>query len=251
MSIDNISIVMIAKDAQATIEASLNSLVEFDEVIVYLNNSSDDTEIIASSYPNVKVIEGEFRGFGETKNRATSYASNDWILSLDSDEVLSEEFIINLSQSPLDEKSVYAILRSNYYKNKEIKYCWGGDEITRLYHRQHTGFNDNKVHEFIREEGLKSSLIKGEVKHFPYASISDFIIKLDRYSSEFAKDNVGKKHSSPLKAILNAKYSFFRTYILKRGFLDGYAGLVIAFSHMATNFYKYMKLYEANRELKK
>ncbi|MGB3750645.1 MAG: glycosyltransferase family 2 protein, partial [Arcobacteraceae bacterium] len=62
--------------------------------------------------------------------------------------------------------------------------------------------------------------------------------------------NVGRKKSSPLKAILNAKFSFFKTYFLKRGFLDGYAGLIIAFSHMATNFYKYIKLYELNKEIK-
>jgi hypothetical protein len=72
--------------------------------------------------------------------------------------------------------------------------------------------------------------------------------KLDIYSSEFARDNVGKKQSSPIKAVLNGGFSFFKTYFMKRGFLDGYAGLVIAFSHMATNFYKYIKLYELNQK---
>ncbi len=90
--------------------------------------------------------------------------------------------------------------------------------------------------------------IDGTVKHFPYANITDFIMKLDRYSTIYAEDNVGKKCASPIKAITNAHFSFFKTYFLKRGFLDGYAGLLIAFSHMATNFYKYMKLYEANKE---
>jgi len=88
------------------------------------------------------------------------------------------------------------------------------------------------------------------MKHYSYMSISDFIIKLDRYSTLFANDNVGKKSSSPAKAFFNGLYSFFRTYILKRGFLDGYAGLIIAFSHFATNFYKYIKLYELNLEQK-
>ena len=251
MSIDNISVVMIAKDAEKSIKKSLDSLKAFDEVIVYINNSSDNTELIASTYPNVKVIDGEFIGFGETKNIASSYASNDWILSLDSDEVLSDNFIANLSRKTLNTKSLYSILRSNYYKDKEIKYCWGGDEIVRLYNKRETSFNKNKVHEFIIEDGLKLEKIDGEVQHFPYNNLSDFIIKLDRYSTEFAQDNAGKKESSPLKAILNSQYSFIKTYIFKRGFLDGYAGLVIAFSHTATNFYKYMKLYEANEELKK
>jgi hypothetical protein len=93
--------------------------------------------------------------------------------------------------------------------------------------------------------------LHGILRHYPYTSITDFIIKLERYSTIYAQDNAGKKSSSPTKAFFNGVFSFLKTYILKRGFLDGYAGLIIAFSHMATNFYKYMKLYELNCELKK
>ena len=89
------------------------------------------------------------------------------------------------------------------------------------------------------------------MEHYPYSTVTDFIVKLDRYSTKFAQDNVGRKSSSPLKAFFNSQFSFLKTYFIKRGFLDGYAGLVIAFSHMATNFYKYIKLYELNKELKK
>ena len=251
MLIDSISVVMIAKDAASTIGISLESLKSFSEVIVYLNNSSDETEDIAKTYVNVKIIHGEFIGFGPTKNVAASYASNDWILSLDTDEVLDQRFVEYVQQLHLKEDTVYTILRSNYYKDKEIKHCWGNDVIVRLYHRNRTSFTNSKVHEKILDTTMKVESLKGEVKHFPYAGLSDFIMKIDRYSSLFADANVGKKSSSPAKAILNAKFSFIKTYFLKKGFLDGYAGLIIAFSHMATNFYKYMKLYEANKELKK
>jgi hypothetical protein len=98
---------------------------------------------------------------------------------------------------------------------------------------------------------MNKEMIEGSIQHFPYQTITDFIMKLDSYSTIYAKDNAGKKASSPSKAILNAHFSFFKTYILKKGFLDGYPGLIIAFSHMATNFYKYMKLYEMNKALKK
>jgi hypothetical protein len=104
------------------------------------------------------------------------------------------------------------------------------------------------VHEKVLSDGLKIKPLIGFVNHYPYNNISDFIKKLDTYSSEFALDNIGKKSSSPIRAVLNGGFSFFKTYFLKRGFLDGYAGLVIAFSHMATNFYKYIKLYELNRK---
>ncbi len=248
---DNITVVIIAKNAQSTISKTLKSLESFTEVVLYLNDCNDDTKKIASTYKNVKIIEGSFIGFGDTKNKASSYAKNDWILSLDSDEVLSEDFIKNLNEIVLEDKTIYKILRSNYYKDIEVKHCWGKDEIVRLYNRKKTSFNSNKVHEHILEKDYKIVLLKGYVKHYPYSNLHDFIIKLDNYSSLFAEDKKGKKSSSPTKAFFNAMFSFFKTYILKGGFLDGYVGLIIAYSHMSTNFYKYMKLYEANKDLKK
>ena len=251
MLIKHITPVIIAKDAQSTIALCLNGLLCFEEVILYLNESSDETEKIAQTYKNVKIVQGRFDGFGSTKNRAITFSSKSWILSLDSDEVLSEDFTKYLSQVTLDDTCVYKLIRSNFYKENEIKYCWGKDNIVRLFHKEKTSFSNDKVHEYVIEDGFTMKVLDGVVQHYPYTCMSDFIVKLDRYSTLFAQDNVGNKKSSPLKAILNAHYSFFKTYILKRGFLDGYAGLVIAFSHMATNLYKYMKLYEMNKVLQK
>ena len=248
--IDNISVVIIAKNAQNTIQSTLDSLIDFEEVIIYLNNSTDKTDLIVKKFSNVKVIDGDFLGFGETKNKASTYAKNNWILSLDADEILSKEFVVTLQNIKLDKKSVYSILRLNYYKDIQIKYCWGDDIIIRLYNREKTRFTPNKVHENIISDNFIIKQIDGIVKHYPYSTITDFIIKLDRYSTIFAQENKGIKQSSPLKAILNSQFSFFKTYFLKRGFLDGYSGLIIAFSHMATNFYKYIRLYELNQELK-
>ena len=245
--IAHISCVLIAKNAESTIKKVLDSLRSFEDVVLYSNNSTDNTDKIASAYPNVNLIQGDFLGFGPTKNKAAGYAKNSWILSLDADEVLSDIFIGNLENLILDNQKAYSILRANYYKDTQIKHCWGNDIITRLYNRDTTSFTNLKVHEYIKTDNLHIQQIAGIVQHYPYATITDFIIKLDRYSTIFAEDNIGK-NSSPLKAILNAQFSFFKTYILKRGFLDGYSGLVIAFSHMATNFYKYIKLYELNKE---
>ena len=247
----DISVVMIAKDAQETIGATLDSLLEFSDVVVYLNNSVDSTKEIAQSYSNVNIVEGEFLGFGPTKTRAADFAKNDWILSLDSDEVLPKDFVDTLSRMKLDESCVYAIDRVNFYKTTKIKHCWANDIIVRLYSKKLTSFDDANVHEKVMSDGFEVVVIKDEVFHYPYQSISDFIVKLDRYSSIFANEHVGKKNSSPSKAFFNGSFSFFKTYFLKKGFLDGYAGLVIAFSHMATNFYKYIKLYELNKEQKK
>ena len=246
-NIENISCVIIVKDAASSIKKTLDSLLSFEDVVVYDNGSTDGTLEILKSYANVNVIQGDFLGFGPTKNRAVSFAKNDWVLSLDADEVLSNEFVTNLMNIDLDENSIYTILRENYYKDVHVKHCWGNDVIVRVFNRQKTLFTDEKVHEKVIEKGFNTLPIEGAVRHYPYSTITDFIIKLDRYSTIFANDNAKKKNSSPTKAIFNGIFSFIKTYFIKRGFLDGYAGLVIAFSHMATNFYKYIKLYELNK----
>ena len=246
-TIQNISCVIIVKNADSTIKQTLDSLNSFRDVVVYDNGSTDNTLKIIKNYENINLVQGDFSGFGPTKNKALSFAKNEWILSLDADEILSDEFINNLKNIDLDEQTIYSILRENYYKNIHVKHCWGNDIIIRIFNRTKTQFTNEKVHEKVIDNDFKTEQIKGAVKHYPYSTITDFIIKLDRYSTIFANDNAGKKSSSPLKAILNAVFSFIKTYFFKKGFLDGYAGLVIAFSHMATNFYKYIKLYELNK----
>lgn len=247
---NKISIVMIVKNGAQTIQRSLESLEDFDDVVVYDNGSQDNTVEIASKYKNVNLIKGDFLGFGETKNRASSYAKHDWILILDSDEVIDKELNETLKNLALDENSIYLLNFKAFYKEIQIKHCgWNNQKIRRLYNRQKTKFNSNKVHENIIDENMQIKEIKnGNILHYSYRNISDFIVKTDRYSTLFAQNNVGKKSSSPLKAISNALYTFIKTYFFKKGFLDGYAGLIISFTHMSVNFYKYIKLYELNKE---
>lgn len=246
-----VSAVMIVRNGAKTIRRSLESLNAFDDVIVYDNGSTDGTLTIAKDFSNVRVIEGFFDGFGTTKNRAAAYAKHDWVLIIDSDEVVDEALLQALQTNKLDPNTIYIVNFLAYYKEIPIRHSgWNNQKIRRLYNKTVTRFNDNAVHENIIDEGMTKAPIGGNIKHYSYSSISDFIVKLDRYSTLFAQDNVGKRRSSPAKAFFNGLYSFFRTYVLKRGFLDGYAGLIIAFSHAATNFYKYIKLYEMNLDVK-
>ena len=248
----NISAVVLAKNNEATIQKTLQSLEAFDDVVVYDNGSTDRSKEIAQSFSNVHLVQGEFRGFGWTKNRATQYAKHEWVIIVDSDEVLDAQLLHTLQHKELIKTTVYLLNFKAYYKNIEIKHCgWNNQKIKRLYNKSITQYNNNDVHEDIITTGLKLEELRGNVEHYSYQSIEQFINKANTYSTLFAQNNAGKKSSSPAKAFFNGLYSFFRTYVLKRGFLDGYAGLIIAFSHMATNFYKYMKLYELNCELKK
>lgn len=248
--IRNISAVIIIKDGEKTIKRTLQSLTKFENVVVYDNGSSDNTIEIVKSFSNVNLVNGSFSGFGPTKNRASSYALHDWIFSLDSDEVVSNELLKEIQALNLKDNIVYKLLRVNFYKKQKITHCWGKDNLVRIYNRMQTQFNNNNVHEEVLTNNLTVQTLSGNLLHFPYSSISSFIQKFDQYSDEFAGQYAGKKKSSPSLALFNSFYCFFKTYFLKRAFLDGYPGLVIAFSHAATNFYKYIKLYEANQSLK-
>lgn len=250
--IKNISVAVLTKNNERTIENTLNSLVDFEDVVVYDNGSTDKTMEIAKKFPNVNLVQGDFKGFGWTKNKAASYSKNDWVMIIDSDEVVNKDLLEELKTKKLDDNTVYRLNSNGYYKNIRVKYCGWTLTVKRLYNRKITSFNNEvQIHEYIVSDGLKEEVLKGSINHYSYHSISEFIIKADRYSTLFASNNAGKKSSSPIKAFFNGIYSFFRTYILKQGFRDGYVGLIIAYSHMVTNFYKYIKLYEANKELKK
>lgn len=94
--IDKITPVIMVKDGAKTIARCLNSLEHFKEVVIYLNNTTDNTKEICASFANVKLVEGEFTNYSDTRNRAAEYASSDWIIIIDSDEWLDQDAVIGL-----------------------------------------------------------------------------------------------------------------------------------------------------------
>lgn len=246
----NISVCIIVKNARYTIKECLDSLKDFDEVILLDNGSSDDTLTIAREFCNVRIFESEFIGFGALKNLALSYAKNDWILSLDSDEVLESNTIEYLKNITLDANNIYAISRKNLYNGEWIKACgWYPDYVYRIFNKTHTRFNDNIVHEsvMIQKDStiLKIPMHNGAIKHYAYDNIAHLLEKMQYYSSLWAEQNTHKQ-SSPLKAIFRGLWSFIRSYFFKKGFIYGYRGFIISVCNGLGTFFKYMKLYEIN-----
>jgi glycosyltransferase involved in cell wall biosynthesis len=248
---NRISAVMIVRNGSRTLAKALDSLREFDDVVVFDNGSTDGSQAIARRYRNVQLHTGQFEGFGPTKNKAASLAKHDWVLIIDADEAVESTLSGAIHDARLDPKCIYILNFKAFYQGYQVRHCgWNDQKIRRLYNRTYTEFTANHVHENLIDTNMKlEELAGGNMLHDSYENLTDFIMKVDRYSTLYAESNSGKKRAGPVKAITNAVYSFFRTYVVKRGFLDGHVGLVIAFSHMATNFYKYMKLYEANKAL--
>lgn len=251
MNLKNISVTVLTKNSQQYIQEVLQALAPFGEVLLYDTGSTDQTMIIAKSFPNVRILQSTFIGFGPTHNLASEAASNDWILSIDSDEVASPEMIQSIADLKENPQAVYAFPRNNYFNGKFIKWCgWYPDRQYRLYNRTKTRFSDAQVHEAIIIENLSTVTLNGPIIHYSYASIADFLSKMQAYSTLFAQQNKHKKTSSLIKAIGHGLFAFLKSYIIKRGFLGGYEGFVISAYNGHTAYYKYLKLYEINNTSK-
>jgi len=243
-----ITATILAKNAKKHIEESLSSLYFVDEIVVLDDGSTDGTLEIAAKFANVKIYTQErFEGFGKAHQKMEALSCNDWILSIDSDEVVSKELANEIMGEKLDKNTVYKISFDNYYRGKHIKGCgWSPDYKYRLYNRTVTGFDDKEVHENITLAGLKIKELKHPAKHYSFDSAADFLRKIQNYSDLYAKEYAGKKNSSVAKAVFRSFFAFFKSYIVKKGFLDGYGGFIVSCYNASGVFWKYMKLYEAN-----
>lgn len=250
--IDSISAVIITKDAAATLTDTLNSLRSFREVIILDNGSQDNTEIIAKQYKNVSFHIGTFDGFGPTKNKAVRLSTNDWVLSLDADECISDELLASIkhwkASTPPNHYGV--VLRKNLFMGKVVcRGGWGNDQLIRLFNKTHFLFNNNCVHESvaISNDGKKVQL-NGTLQHNAVQDIGQFLSKVNRYSELRHIDLLSRnKVPSLLMILLKANFAFFRSYILQMGILEGWRGLVIAYSNANGVFFKYMKAYAAKK----
>ena len=244
---NNISVVLITKNSDKTLKASLESLKAFDDVIIYDNGSSDTSLDIAKSFDNVQLHQGEFFGFGKTKAHAVSLAKHPWVFSLDSDETITPELSEELLNMHLEKSSVYYVRRDNFYNGRHIKCCgWYPEKIVRLFNKEKTNFDDSVVHEKIEVKDLALKNLKNPITHHSFHSVSDFLDKIQKYSEIYAQEHKGKKSSSILKAILRGKSMFIKSYIIKGGFKCGFEGFVISFFAGLGTCVKYLKLREKN-----
>lgn len=249
---DPISVTVLTKNSQKYLREVLNALKDFNEVLVYDTGSTDNSLKIASEFPNTTILERHFVGFGPTHNVASNSARNNWILSIDSDEVVTKELANEISNLSLQSGCVYSFPRHNEYKGKWIKWCgWYPDRQIRLYNRTETQFTDALVHESIMVKDFKEIKLEHPIRHYSYAHVADFLEKMQSYSTLFAKQYHGLRSSSTLTAALHGIFAFFKSYILKRGFLGGAEGFEISVYNGNTAFYKYLKLAEMNEKLAK
>lgn len=241
-----VSVVIITRNASPTLATTLDSLNEFEEIVIYDNGSSDDTLSIALSYPNVSLHQGDFFGFGLTKRYATSLAKNDWILSIDADEKPNDVLIDSLREwlVSANTQDVGETLRENWMLGRPVRHAgWGNDWLVRLFNRNEHNFNDAMVHEAVAvDDKTNIKRLPGCIEHAAVLDLSQFLEKINRYSSIRSRSGKLKKYS-PVIIFLKSIFAFIRTYFFQLGLLDGWRGLVIAVANANGVFWKYIKFY--------
>ena len=244
----SLSVVIVCKNEAGIIGRTLESLQGLtDDIIVYDNGSTDNTIEVVRQF-TIQLHQGNWEGFGKTKNKANVLAKYDWILSLDADEAIDEELKQSLLALPLDNtKLLYQIKYKNFLGNKYLKYGeWGSDKHTRLFNRKTISWDDAPVHEqLIIPADAVINIVKGYILHYTMKDIKDYAAKMVNYAMLNAEKyfRQGKK-ASWLKLRVSPGFSFFSNYILKAGFLDGHTGYVCAKMTAYYTFLKYARLKE-------
>jgi glycosyltransferase involved in cell wall biosynthesis len=242
-----LSVILITRNEEANLEDCLASLEGIAQQIVIVDtNSSDRTLVIAQKYGVMIAQPSDWPGFGPQKNRALDLATGDWVLSLDADErltpALRSEVLTAIHHSA--QIDCFAIPRLSWYCGRFIRHSgWSPDYVDRLFKRGTARFSDDLVHERLIPEGAVAKL-ENPMLHYSFRNFSQVLSKIDRYSSASAEQAYSRgKRSSPCKAILHGFWAFFKTYVLKAGFLDGKHGLALAISNGEGSYYRYMKIW--------
>jgi glycosyltransferase involved in cell wall biosynthesis len=249
-----LSIVIITYNEEENIARCLESVKELaSEIVVVDSLSADRTEELCRSY-GCRFIRREFDGYGTQKQFAVDQASSDWVLSLDADEVLSDELrreIRETMEQPVIKETGFELRRSLVYLGKILRHGGAGNEYhLRLFNRRYGQFTQVKVHESIRVSG-KTRRLKGEFLHYSYRNLSHHVEKLNSYTSGAAEEYVqkGKKYPAWWVAI-KFPVSFMQFYCCKGGFLDGYPGFIWSLLGALYGSLKIAKTIELRKQMK-
>lgn len=241
-----LSAILIVRNEAANLRDCLQSLAFADEIIVLDSGSTDDTLAIAHAMGARVSVSPDWPGFGPQKNRALQLATGDWVLSVDADERVSAELAAEIHQAmQAGEHALYEMPRRSWFCGQWVYHSgWWPDRVTRLFRRDSACFSDDLVHErVVPAAGATTGRLQQPLLHYSYRTLEQVLDKVNSYSSAGARMRHAQGRSSSLRqAIVHGLWAFVRTWIIRRGFLDGRAGFLIAVMNAEASFYRYAKL---------
>lgn len=245
-----LSVIIITFNESRHIGACLDSVAFADEIIVVDSGSTDDTCEIARARGATVRVTPDWPGFGPQKNRALDLATGDWVLSVDADErvpaALADEIRATLAAPSHD---AYRVARLSEFEGRPMRHSgWWPDPVLRLWRRGTARFTEAAVHEHVRADG-PIGMLRNHLLHYPYENIEALLAKMNSYSSAAARMMFERgKRATPLSALGHALWTFIRIYVIRRGFLDGRQGLIVACNGAAGSFFRYAKLMALQRK---
>jgi len=244
--VPKVSVTIITLDEAEHIAAAIDSVSWADEVIVVDSGSSDATADIARA-KGARVSTRAWTGYADQKNHAAALAAHDWIFSLDADErvtpALATEIRSLLQSDPA--KKCYRVPRVTFHLGRWIRTTdFYPDYQARLYDRHAGTWQGEFVHESVHVDG-EVGYLRGELEHYSFRDLSDQVLRIDRYSNLAARQMYLRgRRATAFHLLMHPPAAFLRNYLLRRGFLDGSAGLLISLMTAYAVFLKFAKLWE-------
>ncbi len=240
-----LSVVMITKNEAAVIARCLESVAWADEIVVLDAASGDGTTDIACRLKAKVSVDTRWSGFGPQKNLAIALATGDWVLSIDADEWVTPQLrtAIERALAAPGDNMAFRMPRLSSYCGRFMRHSgWWPDHVTRLFRRGGARFSNDRVHERLIVDGPVGTL-DAPLMHEAILDLDEALVKMNAYSTAGAMMRHERGgNASLVAAVWHGAWTFFRTYVLRAGFLDGREGFMLAVSNAEGAYYRYLKL---------
>lgn len=243
-----LTVIIPTYNEEENIRNVLESVKWVDEIMVVDSFSTDNTLKISKEYTDF-IIQRDYENSASQKNWAIPQATNDWILLVDADEIVSRLLKTEIQNLLNSDKllDAYWVYRKNYFMDKPLNYLIKGDKVIRLFKKE-CRYEKLHVHSEIITKDLKIGRLNGLLHHHTFKSVDLYMDKINRYATWSAKDYANKTKSVTIFHLLaKPLFRFFKHYILERGFLDGKAGFVLSCIFSWSVFLRYWKIIEIHK----
>ncbi|HHL2278608.1 glycosyltransferase family 2 protein [Yersinia enterocolitica] len=250
-----LSVVMIVKNEASLLGDCLASVSWVDEIVVLDSGSEDETVALAEQYGAKVYSNTEWPGYGRQRQLAQQYATGDYILMLDADERVTPELKTAIETVLLapEDGAVYSCARRNLFLDRFMRHSgWYPDRVTRLYPNNQYHYNDDLVHESLASDSAKVIPLSGDLLHLTCRDFFAFQRKQLNYAQAWANQRHQQGKSCRYFSILSHTLgAFFKTWLLRAGFLDGKQGLLLAVVNAQYTFNKYAALWALSHQYQK